>query len=133
MDDSQKSLKRKTGRGNTSREVDDWFAQLEHPQKATMLAVRAAILRADARIEECIKWSAPTFMFAGNLVSFQPNAKKFASLMFHRGAEIPGKHPQLEGSARLARIMRFENSTDVAAKGPALEAVVRAWCDWRAG
>lgn len=36
----------------------------------------------------------------GNIASFSP-AKNFVSLMFHRGAELPGKHPRLEGDGQL--------------------------------
>lgn len=91
----------------TNTKVDEWFQELDHPLKAEMLLVRKGILEADERIAETIKWSAPTFEYKGNLASFQPIAKKFVSIMFHRGSEIPGDHPQLEGDAALVRIMRF--------------------------
>jgi hypothetical protein len=113
--------------------VDDWFRKLEHPLKGAMLAVRGVILEADPRITESVKWSTPTFEFRGNLASFQPKAKKFVSLLFHRGAEIPGDHPRLEGDAPLARVMRFRDEADVETHRGALMAVVRAWCDWKDG
>lgn len=116
----------------TNPEVDAWFEKLEHPQKAGMQAVRAVILQADPRMTESIKWSTPTFAFGGNLASIQPNAKRFVSLLFHRGAEIPGDHPLLVGEGRLARTMQFVDAADIEAKRAALEAVVTAWCDWRA-
>lgn len=74
----------------------------------------------------------PTFEFKGNLVSFQPRAKRFVSLMFHRGSEIPGKHPYLEGDAALVRTMRFVDMNEVEKRREALEAVVRSWCEARA-
>ena len=118
---------------NISHEVDDWFADFEHPHKDAMLRVREIILGADDRMTESVKWSAPTFSFEGNLASFQPRTKKFVSLMFHRGSEIPGEHPRLEGDAALVRVMRFDDLDDVEAKRQDLEAVVRAWCDLKAG
>ena len=116
---------------NASPQVDAWFEKLEHPLRGEMLAVRRAILEADPRITESIKWSTPTFEFRGNLASFQPKAKQFVSLLFHRGGEIPGDHPRLEGDAPLARVMRFRDEADLETHGEALRAVVRAWCDWR--
>lgn len=98
-----------------------------------MLRVREVILGADSRMTESVKWSAPTFAFEGNLASFQPRSKKFVSLMFHRGSEIPGDHPRLEGDAALVRTMRFADMADVEAQRADLEAVVRAWCDLKAG
>ncbi|UCG23214.1 MAG: DUF1801 domain-containing protein [Chloroflexota bacterium] len=118
---------------NTSPIVDEWFQELDHPLKEEMLLVRYLILEADQRMSESIKWKAPTFEFKGNLVSFQPRAKKFVSLMFHRGSEIPGDHPVLQGDAALVRTMRLTDESDIANQREALQAVVRAWCDWKAG
>lgn len=118
---------------NSNPVVDEWFHELDHPLKEEMLLVRYLILEADERISESIKWKAPTFEFKGNLVSFQPRAKKFVSLMFHRGAEIPGDHPVLQGDAALARTMRLRDMSDIEDQREALQAVVRAWCDWKAG
>jgi hypothetical protein len=53
--------------------------------------------------------------------------------MFHRGAEIPGKHPRLEGDGKLVRTMRFAELTEVEKGRKDLERAVRAWCDWKAG
>jgi hypothetical protein len=96
------------------------------------MLVRQSVLEADQRISETIKLSAPTFAFNGNLASFQPKARQFVSLMFHRGSEIPGEHPGLEGDSPLVRIMRFRNEAEVYERRPELQAVVRAWCDWKA-
>jgi hypothetical protein len=117
----------------TSREVDVWFRDLEHPLKDVMLRVRAIILGADPRVTEVIKWKSPTFVFEGNIASINPRAKAHVSLMFHQGAAIPGKHPQLEGGGGTARYMRFEDIAEVKTKRRDLEAAVRAWCKLRGG
>jgi hypothetical protein len=80
--------------------------------------------------DESIKWKTPTFAFKGNIASFNPS-KRLISILFHRGAEIPGDHPRLEGDGRLARTMRFSDLEDVEAGRAELEAVIRAWCDWK--
>ena len=108
--------------------VEAWFAARSHPQETTMRALRDAILEADPRLTETIKWQSPTFVYKGNIASINPQAKAYVSLMFHRGAEIPGDHPELQGGGDVARYMRFDSPDDVAAKRPALEAVIRAWC-----
>ena len=46
---------------NESPEVVAWFGRSEHPLKDVMLAVREAILAADERMTESIKWQSPTF------------------------------------------------------------------------
>jgi uncharacterized protein YdhG (YjbR/CyaY superfamily) len=50
-----------------SKEVDAWLARYENPMKDVVLRMREIILATDSRIEECIKWQAPTFTFRGNL------------------------------------------------------------------
>ena len=98
---------------NTSPEVDAWFEAYDNPMKDVVLAVRAAVLETDERVTECIKWKAPTFVFAGNIASFNPRSKKHASLMFHTGAKIPGEHPVLEGGGETARYIKFADLADV--------------------
>jgi hypothetical protein len=116
-----------------SKEVDAWFAKYDNPMKDVVQRVRALVLGADARIEECIKWQAPTFTYRGNLASFFPKSKQHASLMFHLGAKIPGKHPRLEGGGGTGRVMKIGSVAEANAAKKEIEAIVRAWCDWREG
>lgn len=111
--------------------VTAWFEALDHPLKDVMLSVRAAILSADDRMTETLKWQSPTFMYQGNLASIDPKAKKHVSVLFHRGAEIPGDHPLLEGGGKLARYIRFADRASVDEASDELAAIVRAWCDSR--
>lgn len=109
--------------------VDEWFANYDNPMKEVVQAVRETILAADSRIEETIKWQAPTFVFKGNLASFFPQSKKHASLMFHKGATIQGDFPNLEGDGKEARSMKFTNLDDLKVKKSELSAIAVAWCD----
>jgi hypothetical protein len=113
-----------------SADVDVWFSSYEHPMKDAMLEVRRIIM-ADPRITETIKWKSPTFMYEGNMASFNPRTKSHVSLMFHTGASIPGDHPRLEGGGDTARYMRFTDLDEVKKARRELEAVVAAWCDSR--
>jgi hypothetical protein len=110
-----------------TNEVDDWFAERQHALTEAMQLARKLILEADPRVTESIKWKTPTFSYNGNIVSFNPS-KKFVSLMFHRGAEIEGNFPHLEGDGRLVRVMRFADVSEVEATGDELQAAIRAWC-----
>lgn len=114
-----------------SSAVDAWFAKYDNPMKAVVERIRAIILAADPRIDECIKWQAPTFTYRGNLASFFPKSKQHASLMFHLGAQIPGTHPRLEGSGDTGRVVKLASLAEVTAAKRDLEKLVKAWCDWR--
>jgi hypothetical protein len=112
-------------------EVDKWFDDANHPLDATMRRARDVILGADDRVTESIKWKTPTFAYKGNIASFNPS-KSVVSIMFHRGSEIPGEHPRLEGDGKLVRTMRFADLDELETGRADLEAAVRAWCDWKA-
>ena len=115
---------------NKSSEVEAWFAEYVHPAKDAMLRLRDIIL-SDNRMTETIKWKAPTFMYEGNMASFNPRTKAHVSLMFHTGATIPGDHPRLEGGGETARYMKFADLAEVEAASDEILAIVAAWCDSR--
>lgn len=112
---------------NLDPHVEAWFADYDHPLRNAMLRVREIIL-SDGRMTETIKWKSPTFMYKGNMASFNPRTKAHVSLMFHTGASIPGTHPRLEGGGETARYMKFADLADVTAAEQELLAIVAAWC-----
>ncbi len=114
-----------------NRDVDAWFDRYDNPMKAVVARVRAIVLAADGRVDECIKWQAPTFVYRGNLASFFPKSKQHASLMFHEGARIPGAHPRLEGDGGVGRVLKIASVAEADAARRDIERIVRAWCDWR--
>ncbi len=115
---------------STSEAVERWLDQRQHPLDAALRRARELILSADHRVTESIKWSTPTFEFDGNVVSVNPS-KRVISLMFHRGAEIPGTHPRPEGSGKLVRTMRFASLDKVERGREDIQPAVRAWCEWK--
>jgi uncharacterized protein YdhG (YjbR/CyaY superfamily) len=112
-------------------DVDAWFERYENPMKPVVERIRSIVLAADPRIDECIKWQAPTFIYRGNLASFFPKSKQHASLMFHSGAQIPGQHPRLEGAGGTGRVMKIGSVADAVSAKRDIERIVRAWCNWR--
>ena len=72
--------------GETS-EVEAFLAKLEHPHKAAILAVRAAILAVDPSIHEGIKWNAPSFCTSEYFATFHLRAKVGVQLILHLGAK----------------------------------------------
>lgn len=113
-----------------SSEVDDWFDAYSHPAKDAMLRAREIVLE-DGRMSETIKWKSPTFMYQGNLASFNPRTKAHVSLMFHTGASIPGEFSRVEGSGDTARYMKLADLADVESVADELREIVAVWCDSR--
>lgn len=107
--------------------VDEFLERKDHPLTAEIQKVREIILASHDGIEEAIKWSSPTFMYKGNIASFFLNAKKFVSLMFHKGALIKDEFGLLEGDGKETRMVRFHDLADLEKKKEALQAVIREW------
>ena len=114
-------------------DVDAFLTQLQHPLEATIQAVRDVVLGVDPRIAETIKWKSPTFMFQGNIASIEPRSKKQVSVLFHQGANLPGKHPKLEGGGGTVRYLRFADEADVKRKRKDLEKAIRSWIALKEG
>ena len=109
-------------------EVERWFAEKKPPTEAIMRAVREIILGADRRMTEYIKYGNLGFGYDGDFATFvQASDKKQASLIFNRGARIPGKFPHLEGSHPSARFMRFATPAEAKARAGELGKIVAAW------
>jgi hypothetical protein len=115
----------------TDPAVDAWFERYDNPMKPVVQRMREIVLGADPRVDECVKWQAPTFTYKGNIASFYPKSRQHASLMFHQGAMIPGPHPRLEGTGDTSRVFKVATLEEAEATRGELEAIVRAWCTWR--
>ena len=107
--------------------VDLYLDVLDNPMKPMWIAIREIILAVDEKMAEGIKWGAPTFIYKGNMATFNPRAKKFVNLTFHTGAKIDDPDEVLEGDAKEARVFRAVDSVELAEKKTGLETVVRNW------
>lgn len=112
---------------NTNPQVDEFMAKLEHPLKKELQRVREIILKTDRKMQEAIKWGAPTFFYKKNLATLTVKTKKHVQLFFQQGALLKERFGILEGEADEVRVARFADLNDVEAKKKALQAVVRAW------
>ncbi|MCB9232213.1 MAG: DUF1801 domain-containing protein [Bacteroidia bacterium] len=112
---------------NINPEVELFLDKLNHPLIAEIQRIREIILTTDEDVDEEVKWSSPTFIYRGNIASFNLNARKYVSLMFHKGALIRDTSGLLEGDGKEARSAKFLNMEDIEKKKDALQAVIRDW------
>ena len=101
--------------------------KLENPLKEIWEKIRQTILSIDDKLQEELKWGAPTFIYKGNIATFNPRAKKFVNLTFHTGAQIDDPHGVLEGDAKEARVFRIKTIAELEKKKKGLEKVVTNW------
>lgn len=116
---------------NINPEVDQFLKENNHPLTPEIQRIREIILSVSPDMQETIKWKSPTFMYKGNMASFFMNAKKHISLMFHKGAFIKDSTGLLQGDGKEARTAKFADMTEIESRKSDLEAVVKAWINYR--
>lgn len=122
---------------SASGEVEAFLAALEHPHRAEILALRQAILAADPRIAEGIKWNAPSFRTSEWFATFHLRAKAGVQIILHFGAKVRDRStaraaiadPEalLQWLADDRATVKFRDAADVDAKRSAFAAVIRQW------
>lgn len=77
-----------TTAADTPEAVSAFMASLDHPYKPEIEAIRQAILGADPRIREGIKWNAPSFRTTEYFATMHLRAKAGIGVILHLGAKV---------------------------------------------
>lgn len=116
--------------------VDAFMASLDHPKKAEIEALRKIFLGVDRRIEESIKWNAPSFAIGEHFATFKLRPAETVQIVFHTGAKVKpnARAVSIDDPAGLLRwaapdrcIAILENLAEIRAKKSALTAIVKQW------
>jgi hypothetical protein len=97
---------------NRTADVNDFMQQLDHPLKAEIELVRA-IIKANRKIAERIKWNAPSFFYIDDLATIHVKARQHVHLIFHHPAIVKIKSKYLEGDYKDRRMMYFSNAKEI--------------------
>lgn len=111
-------------KSDDAEKVNAFMAELEHPLKTEIEAVRTIIKGANDKIAERIKWNAPSYYYKGDLVTFNPRALQHVHLVFHHIAIVSIKSDLLHGDYKDRRMMYFENMKDIKANKKELEGII---------
>lgn len=109
-------------------EVAALMAQLTHPLKAEVEALRQIIRGANPKLHERVKWNAPSYFYKADLAAFNLHNEQFVQLilLFPHGL-IADDSGLLLGDWKDKREARFANLQEVGAKKAALVRVINAW------
>ena len=110
-------------------DVDRWFRETNPALEPAMRMIAETVLGADLRMTAYVKHSTVQFAYEGDLAAFVQPKGTCVSLMFNRGAKIPGDFSHLEGDGPTARFMRFADLAEVRDRAGELAAIARAWCE----
>ncbi|RWY50291.1 DUF1801 domain-containing protein [Mucilaginibacter gilvus] len=124
---------------NTAQ-VDAFMQKLGQPMKDVLQALREIILAADSEVGEHIKWNAPSFLYTGEMASFNPKEYKrhiivsnffkqdCIRLVFPSGFLLNDTSGMLEGDyADGRRVALFFNMQDVESRKIALQHFIKNW------
>jgi hypothetical protein len=132
------ATKKTHSKGTGKVDVDAFVAALKHPLKREIDAIRAVIRGADKRIEESIKWNAPSYSAGEHFATFHLRRPDCVTIVFHTGAKRGTRASKvvIDDSSRLLTWVAKDRATvtlcdmkEIRTKRRALAALVKQWID----
>lgn len=124
-------------RKSTKSDVEAYFDTLKHELKPAMLALRDTIRGVDSRIDEEIKWSAPSFKLDDHFATFHLRGNMLL-VVLHRGARsiapprrppIPDPYRILEWRGTDRAIINFSSVGAAMSRLGAVRSVIVSWLE----
>lgn len=106
--------------------VDAYMKALKHPFKKEIEAVREIIKNASPKLNERIKWNAPSYYYKHDLVTFNCRPAKFVLLVFHHISVVDIKSKLLEGEYKDRRLTYFRSMEEIVENKKELEKIIKA-------
>ncbi|WP_368565704.1 DUF1801 domain-containing protein [Pseudoxanthomonas sp. UTMC 1351] len=118
--------------------VEAFLADLDHPLKSVILALRESLLRTDTAIGEAIKWNAPSFHAGEHFATMHLRQAGAVQLILHLGAKkrtipkgaIDDPQQLLTWLGPDRATLKFVSVDDVNAKCFALQVLIRRWLEY---
>lgn len=129
MSNNKKSIKRTT-------DPDTFMNELDHPHKAGINRLRAAIKGTDPRIVEEVKWNAPSYRLEEHFATFKLYPPKQIQLVLHRGTkpkpvdqpfQLPDPHGLTKWRAPDRCVITMTSSEHAVEVIPEVISMVRLW------
>lgn len=117
-------------------EVAAFLSSLDHSRKAEIEMLRKIVLGVDRRIEESIKWNAPSFSIGEHFATFKLRPGDVVQIVLHTGAKakapaapmaIDDPTGMLKWAANDRCVVTFADHADVRAKRSALTTILKQW------
>jgi hypothetical protein len=107
--------------------VQAYLQELNHPMKAEILTIRDIIARSSPKINERIKWNAPSYFYKDDIVTFGPPQRSNDRLMlvFHHPMVVSISSPLLEGTYKDRRLAYFSSMDHIQQVAGELTRIVR--------
>ena len=90
--------------------VNIFLTQLQHPLHAEIGLLRNIIKATSKKIEERIKWNAPSFFYKNDLATIHVKETKQILLILHEASVVHIQSPLLQGNYSNRRLMYLPNA-----------------------
>lgn len=135
MAGKEKKAARKPLAADSSAAVDLFMAELEHPCKDAIQALREIICSVDRTIAEGVKWKSPSFRTTEYFATTHLRAKDGVGLILHLGAKvrdnpsvsIDDPDGLLTWLGKDRATVSFTGIKDLRARQASLKGIVRQW------
>ncbi|WP_217647864.1 DUF1801 domain-containing protein [Dokdonella immobilis] len=125
---------------DSSAAVDAFMAELVHPHKSEIQALRRLMLEVDPSVQEGIKWNAPSFRTSEYFATTHLRAKSGLSVVLHLGAKVrqlPSGGVAIEDPTKLLKwlgkdraMVEFASAEKFNDARAAFQAVLRQWVQY---
>ena len=106
-------------------QVNEWMSKLDTEMKPAIDAVRKIISSAGPKLNERIKWNAPSYYYKEDIVTFAPaRSKDKIILVFHHPNIVKIKSTLLEGDYKDRRLVYFNSPSEIRSGKKELERII---------
>ena len=109
-----------------AEQVNDWMDKLDASFKPSINAVRKIIKTAATKLNERIKWNAPSYYYKEDIVTFGPTkAKDKIILVFHHPDIVKIRSELLQGNYKNRRLVYLNSMKEVKDAQKELERIIK--------
>ena len=107
-------------------QVNEWMGELGAEMKPAVEAVRKIIKTAGPKLNERIKWNAPSYYYKEDIVTFGPiKSKDKVILVFHHPKIVKIKSDLLKGDYKDRRLAYFNSLKEIKENKKELERIIK--------
>jgi len=106
------ATKKSTPTSKEEEQVFEYMKKLKGKQSEDIEAVRKLIKKSSAKLNERIKWNAPSYYYKKDIVTFGPYKPDKLLLVFHHPAVVKVKSELLQGDYKDRRLVYFKDAKD---------------------
>ncbi len=102
----------KSSKPTEDEQVSEYMSKLKGEERKNIEAVSKLIKKASAKLNERIKWNAPSYYYKQDIVTFGPYKTHKLLLVFHHPAVVSIQSELLEGDYKDRRLVYFKDASE---------------------